>query len=128
VSTKRTADILVTNDFDNPANITLTHRSGDDPDETTTWTDVGFGESGDEPLTVHYETGPFSSFDYWHVRVDVVAGPNQGTWENSAWKECYLKAEDQGRTHHFSVSAEGGLKLNMVSSSCTDGLTRTPAQ
>jgi hypothetical protein len=124
VSSPRTAQVLVTNDFDNPANIKLTHRSGNQPDEQMEWVDVAFAETGDPPLNVHFATGFGSPLDYWQVVVDVVAGPNQGTWANDGWKECYLTADDDGRTLVFSVSASNGLKLNMVSSSCSATLNR----
>jgi len=58
------------------------------------------------------------------VVVDVVAGPNQGTWTNDGWKECYLTADDDGRTLVFSVSASNGFKLNMVSTNCSTTLAR----
>lgn len=124
VSAPRTAQVLVTNDFDNPVNIKLTHRSGSQPDESIEWVDVAFAETGDEPLTVHFTTGFGSPLDYWQVVVDVVAGPNQGTWTNDGWKECYLTADDDGRTLVFSVSASNGFKLNMVSTNCSTTLAR----
>jgi hypothetical protein len=119
----RTTAVAVANDMDGTANITLTHRYSDDPPEEKTWQNLPVGQTG-EPLEVHYQTGFLTGFDYWKVRVEVVDGRAKGVWENDDWKECYLTEEDQGTVLRFSVSDDGGFKLNMISSSCTDGLDK----
>jgi hypothetical protein len=45
-------------------------------------------------------------------------------WENDGWKQCNLEEEDQGTVLAFSVSEDGGLKLNMVSASCTTDIEK----
>ncbi|WNB87292.1 hypothetical protein [Cellulomonas sp. ATA003] len=74
-------------------------------------------------LTVRYQTGLFTGLDYWTVRVEVLDGREKGVWDNDGEKECYLTEEDQGTLLTFDVSSDG-FKLNMLSSSCTDGLTK----
>ena len=123
MSDRRTAQITVRNDFNGPATVTLTHRYGDDSPEAKTWDSLGFGQAG-PALTVHYETGWFTSFDSWGVRVDVLDGREKGTYE-CLDKECYLKEEDQGTTHTFSVSPDGEFKINLISSGCSGTLEKT---
>lgn len=123
--TSHSTNITVTNGFDNPATITLAHRFGSNPDEIQTWEQVPFGKVGDPALIVHYGTGFLSPHDLWHVKVVVDDGPHRGTWQNSGWKECYLEEQDQQVTLQFSVSPGGGLKLNMLSSGCSTGLSTT---
>ena len=125
MSTNRTSKVLVTNGFNNPATITLTHQFSSDPKEVATWENVPSGQTGDEPLVVHYKTGFATGFDYWHVEVKVASGPSAGTWENSGNTECYLTDEDQGIVNTFSVSEAGGFKMNMVSSNCSASLQKT---
>jgi len=122
VADNRTTTVTVTNHFDAPANVSLTHRHGDAVPEEKTWAALSTGAAG-PPLTVHYQTGLFTAFDYWHVRVEVLEGREKGVWENDGEKECYLTEEDQGTLLTFDVSSDG-LKLNMLSSSCTDDLTK----
>lgn len=121
--TQESARIVVLNGFDNPATIVLTHKFGD-AIETTTWENVPFGEASNPPLTVHYELGFFSSWDAWNVGVTVADGPNKGTWSNAGFKKCYLTDQDRGALLQFTV-APGALKLNMLSSSCTDDLIKS---
>ena len=125
MGTNRTAKVLVTNNFNNPANITLKHRYSNNSDETKTWKNVAFGKDGSDPLEVHFRTGFGTGFDYWHVIVEVLAGPQKGTWENNGMKECFLKASDEGTTHHFSVSEAGGFKINIVSNGCQADLSKS---
>jgi Up-Regulated in long-lived daf-2 len=121
---KRTAQVTVRNDFSAPATLTLTHRYGDDgPPETQTWERICSGQAG-PPLTVHYETGWFTSWDYWDVDVAVLEGREQGTYQCND-KQCYLKEEDQGTTHTFSVSPDGEFRINLISSGCEGSLTKT---
>lgn len=119
----RTTSVAVANDMDGTASITLRHRHGDNPPEERSWPGLAIGQAGD-PLEVHYQTGLFTAFDYWHVRVEVTDGKAKGVWENDDDKECYLTEEDQGTVLRFSVSGDGGFKLNMISSSCTDDLDK----
>jgi hypothetical protein len=119
----RTTSVAVANDMDGTATITLRHRHSDNPPEERTWNALAVGQTGD-PLEVHYQTGFLTGFDYWHVRVEVTDGRAKGVWENEDWKECYLTEDDQGTVLRFSVSGDGGFKLNMISSSCTDDLEK----
>ena len=124
--TDRSTRVVVVNGFDNPATITLIHRSGSEgADEVKTWNNVPFSKDGGDPLIVHYKTGVLSPNDFWHVKIVVSDGPNRGTWENNGLKECYLTEDDQQMDLRFSVSPNGGFKLDMISSSCTTGLSRT---
>lgn len=120
--TDRKTNIDVLNGFDNPATITLLHRSGTSPEEGTTWQSVPFGQMGTPPLTVNYVTGFASPNDFWHVTVVVSDGPNKGTWQNQDWKGCYLEDEDRDLTLQFSVSPDDGFKLNMNSDGCQTDL------
>jgi Up-Regulated in long-lived daf-2 len=120
---RRTTGVTVVNHFDGRATVALTHRHSDEQAESRTWPDLAPGVAG-EPLTVHYETGFLSGWDYWKVRVDVLDGRERGAWENDDWKECYLTEDDQGTVLTFDVSSGGGFKLNMISSSCEDGLSK----
>lgn len=113
--------ITVLNGFDSPATLILTHTFGSQPDEAAKWENVVSGATTSPPLTVHYATGPFSAFDYWHMEVQVSEGPNKGVWRTPGFKECYLTGDDQGATLQFSVSP-GSFKLNMISSNCSDDL------
>ena len=70
---------------------------------------------------MHYATGFGSDWDSWKVKVVVADGPNKGTWECD-WEECYLEDIDAETTLTFSVSVEGGFKLNMNSRSCQTNL------
>jgi hypothetical protein len=119
----RTTSVAVANDMDGPANITLTHRYSDEPPEEKTWNGLDVAQTG-EALEVHYQTGLFTGNDHWKVRVEVPTGRGKGVWENDEWKQCNLEPEDQGTILRFSVSEEGGFKLNMVSSSCTADLEK----
>jgi Up-Regulated in long-lived daf-2 len=124
VTDKRTAQVTVRNDFDNPATVKITHKygSGGVP-ETSSWERVPSGEAGSPPLTVHYETGFGSKWDYWQISVDVLEGRAKGTYQ-SGDKECYLKEEDQGTLHTFTVSPQE-LKINLISSGCEATITKT---
>lgn len=120
---ERLTTVTVANHFDGSANITLTHRFSSDAPEEKTWQALPVGGSG-PPLSVHYRTGFLTGFDYWKVRVDVLDGREKGVWDNGDWKECYLTEDDQGTLLTFQVSSAGGFKLDMISSSCTDSLSK----
>ncbi|GAA2103018.1 hypothetical protein GCM10009841_19910 [Microlunatus panaciterrae] len=124
MSDKRSTQVAVTNHFGGRANITLHHRFGDEPPEVKTWEGLTGGQSG-EPLTVHYETGLFTGFDRWSVRVEVVEGPQKGVYETADAKRCYLTEDDQGTVLTFDVSAEAGFKINLISSSCQADLVKS---
>jgi hypothetical protein len=120
---RRTANVTVRNDFSSSATVTLSHRYSDNTPETQTWDHLASGEAG-PPLAVHYETGWFTGFDYWTVRVEVLEGREKGTYECED-KECYLKEDDQGTTHTFSVAPTLDFKINLISSSCEGTLEKT---
>lgn len=121
---RRSTGVTVVNHFDDPATITLSHKYSDEPDEVRTWTGLAPATSG-EPLTVHYETGLFTGWDSWKVRVEVLGGRERGVWENGDWKRCYLTEDDQGTVLTFDVSSQGGFQMTMISSGCRDDLTKT---
>lgn len=120
---RRSTAVTVVNHFDGAADITLGHRHSDESPETRTWSGLAPGASG-EPLEVHYETGFLTGFDYWTVEVTVLDGREKGVYRNDGWKECYLTEDDQGTVLTFDVSSAAGFQLNMISSGCTDGLSK----
>jgi hypothetical protein len=126
MSYNSTAYILVTNNFDGTASITLTHQYSDDTPVSQTWNNVAPGATTPPPpLSAGYNTGFIrTGQDHWAISVVVTGGKDAGTWKVDS-KQCTLSSEDNGATLTFSVSRAAFI-LTEISGTCSSGWSSHP--
>jgi hypothetical protein len=124
-------NIYVINNTGGNAIITLSHEYSDDgvqfwPEGAPVTTAPGAAAG---PLVAGYNTGVFrNGNDYWFCKVQVLDGPNPGTYSTEGTqqqpsKQCTLEADDNGANLYFTVSTST-FYMFQQSGSCTTDMTQ----
>ncbi|MCF1470769.1 phosphoesterase [Agrobacterium vitis] len=133
MSTQQYANISITNNTGQDADIVLFHQNSSNGIQRGSWA-VGIGETAG-PLKVLFETGLGTQgiLDYWSVMLFVRTGPQAGLYVSSGsptdpyWKECQLQHADASQSITLSVDTST-FNVALKSGGCTNGMTRlTPA-
>jgi Up-Regulated in long-lived daf-2 len=127
-SYNNSANIFVINNTGGNAIITFSHEYSDDGVQTwqTGATTAPGAAAG--PLVAGYNTGLFrSGNDFWFCKVQVLDGPNAGTYTTEGTlqqpsKQCTLEADDNKANLYFTVSTSS-FYMFQQSGSCTTGMS-----
>jgi PUD1/2-like protein len=131
MSYNSSATIKVTNNTGGNAIITFSHEYSDEGVQVWGPSKVAPGENAG-PLSVGFNTGFIrSGQDYWFCGVQVLDGPNAGTYATEGSvddpvKQCTLESEDNGSTLTFSVTTENFV-MTENSGSCSTAMNAANA-
>lgn len=124
------AAIALHNDFPVAVSAELKHKYSDDRDFAHKWAPLAPGTSTtpDQAFIVYYNTGFIrTGTDHWNLSVTLDIPPYDNAPAKAFEairnatnnKNCMLKAEDNGRTHTFSINGSG-LAMGLHSGACSD--------
>lgn len=121
MTTKQTAHVYITNNTGGNALIQMSHQYTSYSAQTGSWNAFPGERVG--PLTVNYETGFGTGFDYWFCSVSVSDGPNPGIYTTEGTltnpkKECMLEDKDANQYIYNSVDTEK-FYINLPSGGCS---------
>jgi hypothetical protein len=119
-STEHTGYAYITNNWGiDIATVTIRHRRGNDPtkEESASYSVLRNGAKTPSPLSFTYETGLFSSYDYWWVSFLTADAKSYNIKDNFY---CSVSSDDDGNVQ-FSLDG-GGQEVN-VSFSSSGGCT-----
>lgn len=127
------AQVQVTNNTLGNAIICFSHQySSDSPQVYDVQAPVAPG-ANTGTLTVGYNTGFLrTGMDYWFCGVQVLDGPNAGTYAtegslDAPQKECLLESADSGAKLTFSITNEV-FSMQLISGSCSTGVSAAAAE
>ncbi|WP_119679586.1 hypothetical protein [Indioceanicola profundi] len=129
-SYNNSANIYVINNTGGNAIISFSHEYSDDGVQV--WPAGGPvitapGASAG-PLVAGHNTGVFrSGNDYWYCRVQVLDGPNAGTYQTEGTlqqpsKQCTMDSDDSGASLYFTVSTSSFYMFEQ-SGACSTGMS-----